>query len=368
MQLQRATEDGPVFILVVSDDGGHAAQIEDELKDQGLDWRIAWTDRAEVALTGEWDPDVLVCASRVGSSHGRTLLGQLRKRHPDAVRILLMDSSSDEDAMEALEVSHRVLPEPLEALALIEAVESVIELRTLLSDQSLKTAIGRLGSLPAAPRQYLALTRLLRDPETSSARVVEAVAKDPAVAAKVLRLTNSAYYSGGREISDLRTAVTRLGQNALLQLVLANEVFSAGASSADADAMRDRSLRISQLAGRLLAGPSAELASTAGLLAEVGLLLPPMPSGDGDGTVTPHGVAGAYLLGLWGLPSPIVEAVAFHQNPARLRGGFWVAGAVHVAAAIVNGTYVDEGYLRTVGQLDRLPRWRSLAEEMAEAA
>jgi HD-like signal output (HDOD) protein/CheY-like chemotaxis protein len=357
-----------VFILVVSDEGGHAAQVEEELKDQGLEWRVAWTDRAEVALTGDWNPDILVCASRVGSSNGRSLLGQLRKRHPDAIAILLMDSGDGEDAMEALEVSHRVLAEPLDPIALIEAVESVLELRTLLSDQGLKTAIGKLGSLPAAPRQYLALTRLLRDPDSSSARVVEAVAKDPAVAAKVLRLSNSAYYSGGREISDLRTAVTRLGQNSLLQLVLANEVFSAGASSADADAMRDRALRISQLAGRLLAGPSAELASTAGLLAEVGLLLPPMTSSTGDGTITPHGVAGAYLLGLWGLPSPIVEAVAFHQNPARLRGGFWVAGAVHVAAAIVNDAPVDEGYLRTVGQLDRLPRWRSLADEMAEAA
>ncbi len=357
-----------MFILVVSDEGGHAAQVEDELKDQGLEWRVAWTDRAEVALTGDWNPDILVCASRVGASNGRSLLGQLRKRHPDAIAVLLMDNGSDEDAMEALEVSHRVLAEPLEPLALIEAVESVMELRTLLSDQGLKTAIGKLGSLPAAPRQYLALTRLLRDPDTSSARVVEAVAKDPAVAAKVLRLSNSAYYSGGREISDLRTAVTRLGQNSLLQLVLANEVFSAGASSADADAMRDRALRISQLAGRLLAGPSAELAATAGLLAEVGLLLPPMTSSAGDGSPTPHGVAGAYLLGLWGLPSPIVEAVAFHQNPARLRGGFWVAGAVHVAAAIVNDTDVDEAYLRTVGQLDKLPRWRSLADEMAEAA
>ncbi len=357
-----------MFILVVSDEGGHAAQVEEELKDQGLEWRVAWTDRAEVALTGDWNPDILVCASRVGSSHGRSLLGQLRKRHPDAIAILLMDNGSDEDAMEALEVSHRVLAEPLDPIALIEAVESVMELRTLLSDQGLKTAIGKLGSLPAAPRQYLALTRLLRDPDTSSARVVEAVAKDPAVAAKVLRLSNSAYYSGGREISDLRTAVTRLGQNSLLQLVLANEVFSAGASSADADAMRDRALRISQLAGRLLAGPSAELAATAGLLAEVGLLLPPMTSSAGDGTLTPHGVAGAYLLGLWGLPSPIVEAVAFHQNPARLRGGFWVAGAVHVAAAIVNDAEVDEAYLRTVGQLDRLSRWRSLADEMAEAA
>src|SRR5690606_36596165 len=176
------------------------------------------------------------------------------------------------------------------------------------------------------------------------------------VAARVLRLSNSAYYSGGREISDLRTAVTRLGQNALRRLVLASEVFSVGP---EADELRDRALRISQLAGKLLAGPSAELAATAGLLAEVGLLLP--RSSGIDPATTPYTATGAYLLGLWGLPGPIVEAVAFHQRPAKVRGSFWVTGALHVAAALVNGREPDEAYLRSVGQYDRLPRWRDLA-------
>nr|WP_238345972.1 HDOD domain-containing protein [Luteimonas saliphila] len=239
-----------------------------------------------------------------------------------------------------------------------------MELRTLLDDPGLKQAIERVGTLPAAPRQYLALTALLRDPDSTAGRIAEVVAQDPTVAARVLRLSNSAYYSGGREITDLRSAVTRLGHNTLRQLVLASEVFSAGP---EADVLRDRALRISQLAGKLLAGTSADLASTAGLLAEVGLLLPPSVGVDAS-QATPYSVTGAYLLGLWGLPAPIVEAVAFHDRPARIRGSFWVTGAVHVAAALVNGREVDEAYLRSVGQLDRLPRWRAMAEAAAEAA
>jgi len=354
-----------VLILQVSDNGGHAAKIERELVEQGMDWQLAWMEPA-AALSSDMVPDVLVCSARVGSNSGLMLLGQLRARYPEAVRILLMDADHDQDVMQAMEVSQRVLPEPLETLPLIEAVESVMELRALLDNPALEKAIGRIGSLPAAPRQYLALTRLLRDPDVSAARVAEVVAQDPGVAAKVLRMTNSAYYSAGRETVDLRTAVTRLGQNVLRHLVLASEAFSADASSAEANAMRDRALRISRLAGQLLAGPSAELAATAGLLAEVGLLLPPLRSDDLNGATISHSAAGAYLLGLWGLPSPIVEAVAFHQCPARIRG-FWVTGAVHVAAALINGSEVDEDYLRSVGQLDQLPRWRALADAQAEA-
>ncbi|WP_298576889.1 HDOD domain-containing protein [uncultured Luteimonas sp.] len=352
-------------IVVVGGDAGHVAGVGRELLEHDPGWQLQHVANADDVPPADGDraPDVLVCASRVGASGGLAVLAGLRKRHPGAVRILLLAPDAEHDLLEALTVSHRILNEPLDSLALIDAIESVVELRELLHDPALKHAIERVGTLPAAPRQYLALTALLRDPDSTAAKIAEVVAQDPTVAARVLRLSNSAYYSGGREITDLRSAVTRLGHNTLRQLVLASEVFSAGA---EADELRDRALRISQLAGKLLAGPSADLASTAGLLAEVGLLLP--RSAGLDPATTPYSTTGAYLLGLWGLPGPIVEAVAFHDRPARVRGSFWVTGAVHVAAALVNGREPDQAYLASVGQLDRLPRWRAMAEAAADAS
>ncbi|RBF15159.1 hypothetical protein BRN14_07125, partial [Xanthomonas oryzae pv. oryzae] len=78
-----------------------------------------------------------------------------------------------------------------------------------------------------------------------------------------------------------------------------------------------------------------------------------------------HTEAGAYLLGLWGLPMPIIEAVAFHRHPQRssLRS-FWVTGAVHVATALASGESVDEEYLTKVGVIARLPSWREQADTL----
>ena len=351
-------------IVVVGGDADHVAGVGRELREHDAGWHLRHVaNTTDVpAADGDGAPDVLVCASRVGSAGGLAVLSGLRQKHPGAVRILLLDPDAEHDLLEALTASHRILNEPLDSLALIDAIESVVELRELLDDPALKHAIERVGTLPAAPRQYLALTALLRDPDSTAAKIADVVAQDPTVAARVLRLSNSAYYSGGREITDLRSAVTRLGHNTLRQLVLASEVFSAGP---EADELRDRALRISQLAGKLLAGPSADLATTAGLLAEVGLLLP--RSAGLDPATTPYSTTGAYLLGLWGLPGPIVEAVAFHDRPARVRGSFWVTGAVHVAAALVNGREPDQAYLASVGQLDRLPRWRAMAEAAVDA-
>jgi HD-like signal output (HDOD) protein len=45
-----------------------------------------------------------------------------------------------------------------------------------------------------------------------------------------------------------------------------------------------------------------------------------------------HAQVGAYLLGLWGIPDPIIEAVAWHHEPReRIAAGFGPLTAVHVA-------------------------------------
>jgi len=364
-----------VLIVIVGKERGRASELEEALSDFGLAWDVLWVESAAAALAlgAERPIDVVVSEVEAG---GPDLLGQLREHHPEAVRILLLDQGQDADALRSMASAHRLLRQPLDAGELIEAVESVAELRELLDNAHLKEAVGRIETLPPPPKLYLDLTQLLRDPDTSSAEVAELLAQDPALAAKMLRLCNSAYFAAGRVVTDIRAAVTRLGLQNTQRLVLAAEAFGTPAEvdGVDREAMQDRALRTSQLAARILGGSSAELAATAGLLAEVGRLLPGMrytlPDGTEQNPDGPHfAEGGAYLLGLWGLPMPIVEAVANHHQPARMRmAGFWVAGAVHVASALVAGTEVDEAYLRSVGQIDKLPKWRLINEQMAEAA
>lgn len=85
-----------------------------------------------------------------------------------------------------------------------------------------------------------------------------------------------------------------------------------------------------------------------------------------------HAGVGAYLFGLWGLPSSIVEAVAFHHAPAAngLRA-FSPLTAVHVANALEHALAqpedaeqpleLDAEYLATLGLEHRLDTWRTEA-------
>lgn len=366
-----------MLILICGEEPARVDELRQTLADFELDWQVehAATPSAYVAAGAESAVDALVSVLPADDAE-RLALAELRAAHPGAVRILLLEPGQGGDTLRFLDRAHRVLRCPMDPIEVIEALESVTELREVLADPALKQAIGRIESLPAPPRLYLELVRVMRDPDVTMATIAELLGRDPAIAARVLRLCNSAYFSAGREVSDIRAAATRLGLQTLRQVVLASEALAHDElDEAEREAMQARALRVSQLAGRLLGGPSAELAATAGLLAEVGRLLPVAnddagadseAEGGAEVADQKHAAAGAYLLGLWGLPDPIVEAVAFQYGPRHTRtGGFWVAGAVHVASALVNGTEVDTEYLRSVGQLGKLPQWQELAERSA---
>jgi HD-like signal output (HDOD) protein len=85
---------------------------------------------------------------------------------------------------------------------------------------------------------------------------------------------------------------------------------------------------------------------------------------------------GAYLLGIWGLPFPIVEAVAWHHRPsASAADEMSPLAAVHVANALhmpsrvhgpeLNET-IDTAFLERIGRADRLEAWTAACGEVRE--
>lgn len=364
-------------ILLVGDEASLPAELSDFIGDLGDEWSSITAPDAQTAmsLVSATDIDAVLASPHLPDLDATTLLGQIRTLRPETIRIALVDAQRGNRPPPArlIGIAHRFLPLPLTPEVLLEALTSLEELREVLDSARLRDAIGRIEKLPSPPHVYLSLTQALEhDEDTDSNDVARLVAADPAIAAKVLQLSNSAFFSSGRTISDLRTAVTRLGLSTLRDLVLASEVFSAASlSPAERNALQQRAVMASRLAARLLPASSAELGSTAALLADIGLLLPGVrnersPAHHGDDDNRPgHAEAGAYLLGLWGLPMPIIEAVAFHLDPQRsATRSFWVTGAVHVALALVNGEAVDEDYLQRAGVLGKLPQWREHANEL----
>ena len=203
----------------------------------------------------------------------------------------------------------------------------------------------------------------------ANAQDVAAVVKqDPGISARVLQLVNSAFFRLSREIGSVEQAVVYLGFDALQRIVLAAELFSIGKGRSEKATLALRelqkhSLAVANVAVALTSGGEEETYFTAALLHDVGKLLmtlhlpdhldpihekmrssgEPMHEVETQLFGVTHAEIGGYLLGVWGLPYGIVEAVANHHAPSRV--GFAEPGlvsAVHLADALVHTIVADQ--------------------------
>jgi HD-like signal output (HDOD) protein len=80
--------------------------------------------------------------------------------------------------------------------------------------QRLATEVSKgTVDLPCFPDVVVRISHALADPSTTSDKVVTIVGAEPRLAARVLQTANSAAFnSSGKPLTDLRSAITRLGQ------------------------------------------------------------------------------------------------------------------------------------------------------------
>jgi HD-like signal output (HDOD) protein len=346
--------------------------------------------------------DIAVCDMRMPGMDGADLLGRIRDEFPRVVRIVMSGQAERDAVMRALPGAQQFLSKPCESDELRRVIERAAELSRVLNDEALRSAVGRLDKLPSSPTTFRELSRVAASPEARIDDIAGIVENDPAMSAKVLQLVNSAYFGLARPSASIRHAVAYLGVDLLKGLTLTASVFTAMEVSPvkgfSIEALQRRSLRCARLAKRFRAGtPEAEAAFTAGLMHDIGkiVLALGMPERtrevleevrrtgrpwhviEGELFGVTHAAVGAFLLGAWGLPYDVVEAVAYHHAPAGVEGdGVGVLAAVHVAAALVasrdgpsDADGIDRAFLEANGLAGDLDAWKELvATELGREA
>lgn len=337
-------------ILFVDDEMPVLDGLRNALRAQRKDWDMVFACGGEAGLqhidAGAFD--VVVSDMRMPKVDGAALLARVRDRQPQALRIVLSGQTDIEPAMRTVFTAHQFLTKPCEAESVRLVINRALELNQVLQSPSLRATVGQIAALPSPPGVYLALRQALANPSASLQDVALIIERDVALTAKILQLVNSAFFGLPRKISSVLQAATFLGAATLSNLALAMETFaSAGrhVESAKLEELQRHALLTAQLSSRLMTGNKqrADQAFVAGVLHDIGSLFDPSPVPDdndadeADGVAVGHATIGAYLLSLWGLPHPVVEAVAFHDNPARSpHEGFEVMDAVYLADQITS--------------------------------
>ncbi len=387
-------------LLFVDDQPEILDGLRDLLRRQRHEWDMTFVcgPHEAIAELERRSFDVVVSDMRMPGLDGAGLLAHVQERQPQAVRIVLSGHAELEAALRAVPVAHLFLAKPCDPDELRDVIGRACELQRMLSDDGLRRAATGPGGLPSAPAIYERLTRALAIPTTSLDEVAAILSTDVAMCAKVLQLVNSAFFGLGRRITSLTEAVAYLGLATIRTVALsasAFEIFTGAQGEHEAAALRrlqEHSTLVARIAARIVADPArSDGAFMAGMLHDIGKLVLAAHERDylieaiahaaSNGTSlheaelalrgTTHAEIGAYLLGLWGLPFEVVEAVALHHHAEpRLTEPLGILGAVQAANLLAVELHPPEREpteLRALAavEADRLDRWRTVAREIA---
>jgi HD-like signal output (HDOD) protein len=344
-------------ILFVDDDPNVLAGLRNVLRPQRREWDMVFALGPEEALSKVESEafDVVVSDMRMPKMDGATLLTEIKRRQPKTVRMILTGQTEQESVLKSVFIAHMFLAKPCEPTLLRRVVERACRLNDILNDEDLKAAAGKVEMLPAAPKTYVALNEALMSPNCSVTDVSRVIERDVGLCAKILQLVNSAFFGLPRRISSLTEAVSYIGTATIKNLAMALEAFSSGARSsgltaAELDSLQHHSLLAGQIARRIEVPDKskAEEAFLAGVLHEVGRLVPVDQRAMDDRCLTiDHPLLGGYLLGLWGLPHPIIEAVAYHREPRMLP---------HSEPELTDAVYIAHSLAAEVGNEPNVPK------------
>lgn len=245
--------------------------------------------------------------------------------------------------------------------------------------------ISRLKAktLPSLPLTVVALGEAVQDERCTVDRILGILSKDPSLSATLLRLANSALYSTEGAAMDLRTAVLRLGFDAVANLGTGAAVIRTLKGGAHLDALKlwQHSVAVGLTAKGVCVlarrHGQAETAFLTGLLHDIGKIaldtcfpeayeevIQAVAGGsyfvDAERALLgmDHAEAGALLAAEWSFPQAIVEVIRDHHDP---KPEDFLANLIHLADLLVR-TRIPMGPAdeRMLISLDGLPAFKAV--------
>jgi HD-like signal output (HDOD) protein len=363
--------------------------------------------RQALKLMAQSPFDVVVSDLMMPGMAGTDLLNEVKKLYPRTSRIILSVFGDEEKIARHLDDTHQFIAKPFDVRVFKNTLARVCGLDAYLTDDKLKALVGQLGTLPSFPTLYMEIIKEINAQDSSVESVAAIIGKDPGMTAKMLQIVNSAVFGLARKVGSPFEAVQFLGFGTVRSLVLSSHIFSRFEQSHlkgfSPNQLWSHAINCGTLARNLMRleqadASDAEDAYTAGMLHDMGKLMLahslPQPfqqalalaaerkmylhEAELEVFGATHAGVAAYLLGLWGLPAPIVEAVALHHTPATTENpDFGVLTAVHAANVLEHEVSkadscgrpaaLDSGYLAEAGVSHRLDAWRTEAAKLANA-
>ncbi len=362
-------------------------------------WDMVFAGSGEEALR-ELDSkayDVIVSDMRMPGMHGADLLEIVKRKYPQMVRIALSGQSSKAEVLRTVGPVHQYLPKPCDAETLKTTITHVCSFQKVLANPKLQALVAQLESLPCISSFYSELIEELHSEDASIQKVSGIILQDVGMTVKILQMVNSAFFGVRQHVQNLSQAVILLGLETIRTLAISAKIFScfetAHLKQFSIHSLWRHCMEVGEHAKHIaqieqVDSIIVDYALLSGMLHDVGKLIfaTKLPD-EYDQTIAAaqqenislfeaerqrigatHAEVGAYLLGLWGFKTPIIETLLFHHNPQESPyKAFSVLTAVCIANLFSHENSPGPasqtmkpciGHLEELGLSDRLPVWR----------
>jgi response regulator RpfG family c-di-GMP phosphodiesterase len=218
----------PLRILFVDDEPAVLQALRRMLRPRRQEWdmHFAGSGPEALALLAQAPFAAVVSDMRMPGMDGAALLGEVQRRYPQTVRVILSGHADHASTLRSVGSTHQYLAKPCDPDVLRATLERACGVRRLLADCALSTVVSAIGALPSLPSVYVALVSECEAADGSLQKVADVIGQDIAMTAQVLHLVNSAFFGRRRRISDALQAVQLLGLDTLKALVLSAHVFA----------------------------------------------------------------------------------------------------------------------------------------------
>ncbi len=237
--------------------------------------------------------------------------------------------------------------------------------------EKLKAITDKITSLPTLPKVITEITNLMQNPRTSAEEVGRAITMDQALASKVLRLVNSAFYGFPGRINTITHAIVILGFNTVKNIVLTASVFDKLGGKGEKGNFNLEKFWMHSIGTGVIAKEiakkvnfrSQEESFLAGLLHDIGkvILFKYLPEefdnveaileknnilfldAEKEAINLTHNEIGSWLSQRWNLPEDLRAAILYHHAPVLANQHKTMVNIVHAADILVRSLGIGSG-------------------------
>ncbi len=255
---------------------------------------------------------------------------------------------------------------------------------------SLAAQAAKLSGLKPFPVVAQRVMTMVSSPDCNVPALTAVIRNDPAVAARVMRLANSALFRVGQPVDTIEQALMRLGTSTIYQLVTAIAVMGLfPGTNRVALGLRNHCTGVAAIGTRLAQSRKwigANQVFLCGLMHDLGKLLLLQAEELDYETFTPdelraegahhkerrqlgydHAVLGAHVLNAWNLPEIVAQTVALHHQPWRASGADVDPILVQLVAYVRLANVIDHHLQESAQLTPQLEAELGAGEDLANA-